>query len=164
MNDWTLRPLAKSSDLSGRPFAPGDAIVCFLFRNLNQELQRHDVHGDEAETYTPTGYLVCRWNRTVRERIDDEAEARKHTLATAEEIFVSLYDTDVADGPIDPDKDALKHLLALMLERKRLLRPAPGRPGIMVLGKDKREFLVPAVELTPHRLISLQEQLQALFL
>ena len=81
-------------------------------------------------------------------------------LSSSEDFFVSLFDE--SSGVTTDEADVVKQMLALLLERKRILRPV-GRPkfGIQkyVLVSTKREFDVPQKNLDTDMIIKIQNQL-----
>ena len=80
-------------------------------------------------------------------------------LSSSEDFFVSLFD---GSGVSADESDAVKQILALLLERKRILRPV-GRPsgGIQkyVQASTKREFDVPQKPLGADLIAKMQTQL-----
>ncbi len=159
--DFHLKPASRQSQASGRVFQPGCRIVSYLCRGETGELVRADILEDEKETFAPPGAVLCRWGQTFKEREDPAAEARQ-TLRSAEDMFLSLYEEET--GPQEESGDVLKYLLAVLLERKRILRPAelaaPGRPQTYRHRKSGREFAVPRPDLTAQSVLQIQEHLK----
>lgn len=161
-----FQPLGRESAVSGERFVAGERITSFLFRGEGGVLARADVLKAEADNFQPEGEVVCRWNQTVRDRSDPEADARKLSMQSAEAVFLALF-----EGPLDTDeakdlsahgataeqKQVLKHLLALMLERRRVLRRVSR--GTYWHPKLKRRFEVADVTLEPETLMALSDQL-----
>jgi hypothetical protein len=160
--DWQLKHFSRESASSGRSFEPGDRMVCLLFKDDNGELQRMDLHADEVDTEgTPDQLLGC-WTREVKDTDDPDKEQRLQQLASSEELFVSLYDENAPDLE---ETDILKQILALLLERKRIIRPlSESRSGIVEYqhAKSKAVYPVSMADIAPEKLLSIQEQLQAL--
>ncbi|MCC5807509.1 MAG: hypothetical protein JJU00_14385 [Opitutales bacterium] len=166
-----IQPLARKSFVSGREFEPGQRIESFLYRGEDGGLVRADVLAGETGDFAVRGNLICRWGQTVKDRSDPEADARKSVMQSAEAVFLALFDEPeegaeaVAEqeapeeGAAEAEKERalLRHLLALMLERRRVLRRT-GR-GRYWHPKEKRAFTVPDVEIVPERLLALQDQL-----
>ncbi len=163
-----IQPLARKSYVSGREFAPGLRIESFLFRAEDGGLVRADILAEEAGDFEIPGNLICRWGQTVKDRSDPEANARKSAMQSAEAVFLALFDEEdeaAAEGSAagapsagtGEERALLRHLLALMLERRRVLRRS-GR-GRYWHPKEKRSFEVPDVEIVPERLLALQDQL-----
>jgi len=174
MSEWQIKPLARSSAVSGSPFAPGDRVVCVLHVDVSGLLVRTDLHQHEAESFHSPGEVLGRWTRIVPDAsADAEKEARRAALQSSEELFLSLYQphehTETTAGQPgaeeSPERRTLKQVLALMLERKRLLKPL-SRPhnGVQAFRHvpTGAAYEVPAHKLEPERLLSIQEQLSAL--
>ena len=157
--DWTIKSLSRTSFASGQTFTPGEKVTCIIFRGP-EGLQRADLAEAEAREWQPPGDVLGRWLRKAGDESD--STKRRQALASAEEVFLAFQQEP---GGAGPDKDLLLQLLALMLERKRILRPQ-GRP---VEGRQQywhprlqQEFSVPHQALTPEILGPLREQLHHL--
>jgi hypothetical protein len=89
--------------------------------------------------------------------------AEREMKLTAEALFLNLADpaTDVT-----PENTRLVQFLALMLERKRVLKPqgrsADGAKNVYEHAKSKQMYEVPVGELSPDFFIQVQEQLSVL--
>jgi len=133
--------------------------VCILFRGT-EGLQRADLAEAEAAEWKPTGEIWGRWTREVEN--EDELARKRQALASAEEVFLALAQEA---GGAGPEKETLLQMLALLLERKRLLRPL-GRPagGIQryLHPRLQQEFSIAQHDLTAERVVQLQEQLHHL--
>lgn len=162
MIDWQIQPLSRTCAATGQPLEEGERVTCFLFRDEQGQLQRADVRGAEAADFTPEGVTLGRWGRTLKPRNEEEREAKQQALASAEELFMSLAEASV-EG--DDTRDALLQILALLLERKRVLKEVE-RPEAAVVrfkhAKTGQTFDVPMHEIAPTQLIALQGQLEAL--
>jgi len=106
--------------------------------------------------------VICRWVHRFKPRnIEDNPE--RLLKLTAENLFLML--ADPATEP-SPENTRLLLFLALMLERKRLLRPrgrsADGAKIVYEHLRLKRFFELPAEELTPEFFVQVQEQLSVL--
>jgi hypothetical protein len=119
MVDWQIQPLSRTCAATGEPLQEGERVACYLFRDDEGQLRRADIHAGAADTYLPTGRVLGRWGRTLKPRSEEDKEARQQALASAEELFLSLFET-VGEAE-DATADALKQVLALLLERKRIL-------------------------------------------
>jgi len=121
---------------------------------------RADVLPDEVDTYELPGEILGRWMRVVKDP-DDESTNVRETVASAEDFFLSLYQNDQADGLAETD--ALKHLLALMLERKRVVRAVGKRQTVGTQlyrhVKTKQEIEVPIVEISTDLMLKIQDTL-----
>jgi len=157
--DWTIKSLSRASFISGQAFTPGEKVSCVIYRGP-EGLQRADVTETEAREWQPPGAVLGRWTRKAED--ESAASKRRLALASAEEVFLAFMQEP---GGAGPEKDMLVQLLALMIERKRILRPQ-GRPAE---GRQRywhprlqQEFSVPYQELTPERIAAFREQLHHL--
>jgi hypothetical protein len=160
--EMSLQPLAAVSRVSNRPFAEGDRVVSYLVRSVTNEIERHDVLAVEDADYRPAGFVFCRWAQLFKPRKADENAERALKL-TAENLFLTL--ADPANEP-DPANTPLLQFLALMLERKRLLRPrgvtADGERNRFEHMKTHQVYEIVAGDLTPEFFVKIQEQLGVL--
>jgi len=161
--ELNLQPLASACHVTGQAFKDGDRVVSFLIRNeTSVEVARHDLLESAQGDFTPGGFVACRWAHVFKPRKAGENPERELKL-TAENLFVTLADPAVE---LAPENERLVQFLALMLERKRLLRPkgrtADGKRAVYEHAKTKQLYEVPAGELNPEFFLSLQEQLGAL--
>lgn len=161
--DLNLQPLSASCFVTGQPFAPGARVASYLVRNeTSEEVVRYDVLESETGTFRAPGAIACRWTHPYKPRRAGESADRQLKL-TAENLFVTLADpaTELA-----PENVGLVQFLALMLERKRLLRPkgksTDGTRTIFEHAKTKQLYEVPVGELSPEFFLSIQEQLTML--
>jgi hypothetical protein len=115
-----LNSPAEACFITGAPFSEGDRVVSFLVRDEQGEYGRFDcLESREGET-APAGEILCRWTRTFKppaEIVDHERDLK----LTAESLFLSLTEEETPAGEPDENGD-LKRFLALMLERKRVLK------------------------------------------
>lgn len=137
-------------------------MLCFLYLETDATIRRVDVLEREAGDYTPPGRLLGRWRRVVKAPEEEVREQQKQRLVASEEVFLSLF---FEEAQPSEEADALKQLLALMLERKRILR-AEGRPqdGFQVYlhVPSKQHYRVPMRSLTSEVLAQMQSQLNVL--
>lgn len=166
MLEWQIKPLAKKSGLSDREIKPGDTVVCAVFVDELGNLDRLDAHKDDFDDSKLRGKVIGRWERVVSENPEaDERAARKMALASSEDFFVSLFDEGSA---VETDEvEVVKQMLALLLERKRILRPQ-GRAskGVQkyVQVSTKREFSVPQKNLNEELIVKIQNQLGSIII
>lgn len=158
--DWQIKTLSKNSSQSGAQFKAGDVVVCVVFLNASGELERKDFLKSEFGENSFEGSFVGKWERVVSENPEaDERKARKMALAGSEDFFISLFDENSVEIE---QKDVLKQMLALMLERKRILK-AKGRPQgnvqLYVHTQSKREFQVEQKDLTEELILHIQSQI-----
>ena len=167
--ELSLQSLSSRCSVSGREFADGDRVVSFLVRNPvgsgdAEGIVRHDVAAEEQGKFEPVGPVVCRWAQIFKPRKAGENPERNLKL-TAESLFLTLSDPA---NERTVENERLLQVLAMMLERKRVLRPK-GRSGsganakqIYEHAKLKSLHEVNAAELSPEFFLSIQEQLAAL--
>ena len=158
-----LPPLATACFVTGEPFVEGARVASHLVRaGASLEIARYDVLEAHAAEFVPEGFVACRWIQAYKPRRAGENPERALKL-TAENLFVALVDP--ATEPT-PENTRLVQFLALMLERKRILRPrGPSADGLRTRyehAKSKAIFEVPVGELTPEFFVAVQAQLSVL--
>lgn len=157
-----LQPLAPACAVSGEPFVEGARVASYLVRATTMEIVRYDVIEAHAANFAPEGFVACRWVHVFKPRKPGDTSERDLKL-TAETLFMTL-----ADPLTEPTVESTRLLqfLALMLERKKLLRPkgksADRERNIYEHAKTKQLFEVPGGELTPEFFVAVQEQLSVL--
>jgi len=160
--EMNLQPLAKTCFVSGEPFVEGGRVASFLVRGGNMEIVRYDVLETHVGDFKPEGFIACRWVQPYKPRKGNENADRALKL-TAENLFATLADPTTEPTP---ENTRLLQFLALMLERKKILRPrgksADGARQRYEHAKTKQMFEVPVGELTPEFFIAVQEQLTIL--
>ncbi len=147
--DWQVKPIARVCAASGKELHVGDLVTCVVFKPVGGNIERADVLKDQAANFTPNGLLLGRWTREVKERGEEDQAQRAQLLASREEFFLSLY-----EDPADPsgDKDVLKHILAMLLERKRIIKQVGAAAEgqlTYVHAATKQTYLVPVIDLQP---------------
>jgi hypothetical protein len=157
-----LQPRAASCFVSGRTFCEGDRVASLLTRKDSGEVVRYDALESEAGSLRPEGFVACRWVQVLRQHPKDENPDRALRL-TAENLFLTLADPATE---ATPETARLVRFLALLLERKRLLRPKGRTPDglrdIYEHARTKQLFEVPAIELEPEFFVAVREQLTVL--
>ena len=157
-----LQPLAPACVVSGEPFVEGARVACFLVRTTTTEVVRYDLLDAQSGNFSPEGFVVCRWVHVFKPRKLGENADRELKL-TAENLFVTLADPLTEPTP---ESTRLLQFLALMLERKRILRPkgrsADRERNVYEHTKTKLLYEVPMGELTPEFFVAVQEQLSVL--
>jgi hypothetical protein len=151
--ELNLQPLAATSRVSSRPFTEGDRVVSYLVRSVINEIVRYDVLVDEDAGFRP--------ERFKPKNVEDNPE--RLLKLTAENLFLTL--ADPANEPI-PGNTPLLQFLALMLERKRILRPrgrtADGERNLLEHLRTHQMYEIAAGDLTPEFFAKIQEQLGVL--
>jgi len=137
-------------------------VVSHLVRAENLEIARYDVLDSHLGDFSPKGVLACRWVHVFKFRPKEQNSALALRLS-AENLFLTLADPSTEPTP---ETTRLVQFLALMLERKKVLRPrgmtADGARTRLEHAKTKQIYEVPAGELTPEFFVAVQEQLSVL--
>lgn len=157
-----LHPPAKTSRASGRPFAEGDRVVSSLVREASGEVTRHDLLATEEADYVKPGYVFCTWTFPYKPRAAGENAGRELKL-TAENLFVTLADPAAEPNPANTP---MIQFLALMLERKKTLKPrgftADGERQLYEHAKSHQMYEVPRGTLDEAFFVKIQGQLDLL--
>lgn len=134
-------------------------MASYLITLKTGEVIRNDLLEAEVPKFTPDGLVVCRWVHVFKTKRLNENPERALKL-TAESLFVTLADPATESSP---ESTRLLQFLALMLERKRVLRPkgrsADGARNVYEHAKTKQLYEVPVGELTPEFFVQVQAQL-----
>ena len=160
--DWQVKPIARICAASGKELHVGDLVTCVVYKPVGDNIERCDVLRDQATAFKPAGILLGRWTREVKERGEEEQAQRAQLLASREEFFLSLYE-DAADP--SGDRNVLKHILAMLLERKRIIRQVgPADQGLLtyVHAATKQTDLVPVLDQQPAHLLQISASLDLL--
>ena len=134
-------------------------MACLVYKGADgSELGRADLLPEEVATFELPGEILGRWSRIVKDP-DAEGVQAKETMASAEDFFFSLYENEQAETK--DESDMLKHLLALMLERKRVLRPVGDRQAsgeqVYLHVKSKRQLTVPIADLSTELMLKIED-------
>jgi hypothetical protein len=160
--ELTLHPSAKTCRASGREFAEGDRVVSHLVREATGEVGRHDVLASEDAAYVKPAFVFCSWTVSYKPRRHDENPGRTLKL-TAENLFVTLGDPAAEPNPANTP---LLQFLALLLERKRLIRPRgltpDGERQIYEHARSHQLYEIPVGKLDAEFFIRIQGQLDLL--
>jgi len=110
-----------------------------------------------------SGSVLCRWQHTTKEAGSD-SDGNKQMLQSVEEIFLALNglsDSDVADDTeATEESKAFNYFLAIMLERKRVLRLISAKKGRYRHIKMKKELTVEPVDLLAPTTLSVIDKLK----
>lgn len=160
--EMNLQPLATTCFVSGESFIEGARVASYLVRATTMEIVRYDVLEPHTANFAPVGHVVCRWVQGYKPRKAGENADRALKL-TAESLFATLADPTTEPTP---ENTRLVQFLALMLERKKVLRPrglsADGHRNVYEHAKTKQMFEVQVGDLTPEFFVAVQEQLSVL--
>jgi hypothetical protein len=160
--ELNLQPRALSCFVSGQPFREGDRVASLLVREDSGAVVRYDALEADAPSLAPAGFVACRWVQVFKPQAKDENRDRTLKL-TAETLFLTLADPSTE---ATPENDRLVRFLALLLERKRVLRPrgraADGSRDLYEHARTKQLYEVAGLELTPEFFSAVREQLSVL--
>jgi hypothetical protein len=117
--EWQVKSISHTCASSGKELQVGDSVVCIVYKPLGGAIERRDVLKEYANEFKPDGLLLGRWSRQDQRTGEEEQALRAQLLASREEFFLSLFDE--ANDP-SGDKAVLKHILAMLLERKRIVK------------------------------------------
>lgn len=160
--ELNLHPLGQKCCVSGREFAEGDRVVCYLVREPTGEIGRRDLRESEDAAFAKPELVFCRWMVVFKPRPAEENPERALKL-TAENLFLTL--ADPANEP-NPTNTPLLQFLALMLERKKLIKPRglteDGTRRIYEHMKSHQLYEVPAGTLDDEFFRRIQEHLGVL--
>ncbi|MEY4446317.1 MAG: hypothetical protein RL444_1430 [Verrucomicrobiota bacterium] len=160
--DWQVKPIARVCAASGKELHVGDLVTCVVFKPVGGNIERLDVLKEHSASFKPEGILLGRWSREVKERGEEDQAQRAQLLASREEFFLSLYE-DAADP--SGDKAVLKHILAMLLERKRIIKQvgaAAEGQVTYVHAASKQTYLVPVIDLQPAHILQVGASLDML--
>ena len=160
--DLNLPTLATQCAATGRPFADGDSVASILGRGADGVVVRVDVLESEESTLTMPPTVYCRWLQTFKPRPAEENADRALKLS-AENLFITLLSPP---NEADQGNTPLIQFLALMLERKKLLRQRgrteDGAKVVYEHAGTHDRYEVPAGDFTPEFFVRVQEQLGVL--
>ncbi|MBP6864506.1 MAG: hypothetical protein KBC32_04460 [Candidatus Didemnitutus sp.] len=160
--ELNLHPIATKCCVSGREFAEGDRVVCYLVREADGLTGRRDLLESEDANLPAPAEIYCRWVISYKPRRGEENADRALKL-TAENLFLTLAD------PANPPNEAntpLLQFLALMMERKKILKPrgvsADGMKNIFEHMRLRQMYEIPAGDLNAEFFVKIQGQLDVL--
>jgi hypothetical protein len=116
--DLPLQSQSETCFVTGAAFQAGDRVVSFLARDAAGEYRRWDCIAAAEGATLPEGEVLCRWTRVFKPP-QPEANPERALRMTAEALFLSL--TVDGTGGVE-ENGPLKQFLALMLERKRVVK------------------------------------------
>jgi len=162
--DLHLPAMAHECFVTQSPFVEDERVVSRLLRREeNGEVMRIDIHADQEENLElPEGRVACRWVQIFKPKVAEENPDKELKL-TAENLFLTLADPT---NELSEEDARLVRFLALMLERKRMIRPhgrtEDGTKDVYLHRGTKTRCEVPVGELTPEFFIAVQSQLSIL--
>jgi hypothetical protein len=160
--ELNLQPRALACFVSGQPFREGDRVTSLLVRTDTGEIARFDALEANAGSLAPEGFVACSWVQVYKPRPAEENAERALKL-TADTLFQAL--ADPSSEPT-PETTRLVRFLALLLERKRILRPrgrtTDGQREIYEHARTKQMYEVASIDLTPEFFTAVRGQLSVL--
>ncbi len=161
--DLNLPGLATTCFVTGEPFREDDRVVSHLVRTEGETaVMRYDVLDTATERFETPGRVACRWTQLFKPKVAAENSERDLKL-TAETLFLTLADPA---NELTEEDERLVQFLALMMERKRLIKPkglaADGIKTIYEHRGTKGRYEVSMDNLNPAFFIAVQEQLSVL--
>jgi hypothetical protein len=160
--ELNLQPRALACLVTGQPFREGDRVTSLLVRTDSGEIARFDALEANAGSLAPDGFVACSWVQVFKPRPPEENAERSLRL-TADTLFQAL--ADPSSDPT-PETNRLIRFLAILLERKRVLRPRGRTPDgtreIYEHARTKQVYEIAAIELTNEFFTAVREQLSVL--
>ena len=158
-NDWPIKHRADMCARTGRAFQPGEQFYTLLFRE-GEGYRREDLSEDAWRQRNENIRPFSFW----KTRYEPPPPAPPEALAqeSAEEIFRRLLAQN------DPANANTCYVLAVMLERKRVLKPikterTDDRPVLIYEhGKSGDVFIVPDVRLRLDEIEQVQNEVAQL--
>tara|TARA_B110000305_G_C19372208_1_gene605059 strand:+ start:403 stop:897 length:495 start_codon:yes stop_codon:yes gene_type:complete len=148
--DWKLKSVAKKSTLSGNDFKSGENVISFIYKADKGEWLRADLSVEEESQFPEKEQAIARWENQVP---DGEEKQDISHIDSTESLFSSFYDNPEIQKRYEEDVDTLKMLLALHLERKKILKSIPAsneeNQREVIHKATKQTFSVPVRDLTP---------------
>ncbi len=158
IQNWQLRSRAHSCALSGRPFEEGESFhTAIYFDPEANGYIRRDVGLDSWKQELQERQPVAYWKATYTPHLVEE----RPEVATKENAM-SLLQRFIEED--EPHTDNARYILALMLERKRVLAPTAAKDtesGRMLFYENKKTgevFIVKDPELRLDELAQVQEE------
>ena len=157
--DWNIKTRSDTCHVTGQPFVEGELFHTALFRE-GDGFRRADF-SEEAWGQRMSAADAEQPFSSWRSRYEPPAPPAPEALPKddAEGMLRTLADSS------DPAHTNARYLLAVMLERKRILRPqASGEQGLLVYehARTGETFLIPDPGLSLADLAAVQEEVSAL--
>ena len=168
--DWQIKTMAGKSSATSAEFKPGDTVFSLIYKDSGDDLlSRVDLLEGEVGEFELPGVPLGRWKRFIKEDGSQEMNPQEQMLA-AEDFFLSLFEeTKAGEAKAGEEElEALKHLLALLLERKRILRAVGPRAtaGVQLYRHPKleREFKIEVITVYPELMQRIMDTMGDVFL
>lgn len=154
--DWEIRKRSDTCTLTQRPFQDGEFFFTALYRE-GSGFRREDISEDAWASLPPEPRPFSFW----RSKFELPPPPPPEPLAKqdAEGILRRL----IAESD-DSSRNA-RYILALMLERKRLLKPMPSEDGDVLVyehAQSGETFLIPNPRLSMDQVPEVQREVSAL--
>lgn len=154
--DWEIRKRSDSCTLTQRPFADGEFFFTALYRERDG-FRREDVSEEAWSALPQDPRPFSFW----RSKFETPPPPPPEPLAKqdAESILRRLIDENA-----DSSRNA-RYILALMLERKRMLKPMPSEDDDVLVyehAQSGETFLIPNPHLSLDRVPEVQREVSAL--
>jgi hypothetical protein len=157
--DWNIKARSEVCDATGRPFAEGDVFHAALFIE-GQAFRRSDLCEEawKARSLDPSAEPpFSAW----RSRFEPPAPPPREPLPRddAEGMLRRLIESN------DPAHTNTRYLLAVMLERKRVLKPQPSPDKTTLIYERTgtgETFIITDPHLSLSDLVAVQEEVSAL--
>lgn len=157
--NWSIKTISHCCALTGNSFNEGDEVVCLICRPPEGELTRFDVLRDQIDNFSVSGEIIGQWKRIITLEKNLKINLQQQ-LANQEEFFFSLF-----NGEKSREKEVLKQLLALLLEKKRIIRPmGESLDGIQnyIHIRTKETFKISVSDILPEELTSIENVFEML--
>jgi hypothetical protein len=157
--DWNIRMRAEACDATGKPFAEGEIFHTALYREGDGFLRR-DLCEEAWNVLTADPQSAPPFS-SWRSKFEPPAPPAPEALPKddAEGMLRRLLESN------DPAHANTRYLLAVMLERKRILRPQPSEEATLLVyehAKTGETFLITDPRLSLADLAAVQEEVSAL--
>jgi hypothetical protein len=156
---WNLRSRARECHITGRAFEDGETIVTALFSSDQDGFERRDYcadawkQRDSESTSAPFSF----WQSTFRPPVRQE-KAEVVEKESAEDLLRRLVEED------EETTENVRYILAVMLERKKLLRETDNQPtnnGILRIYEHRKTgevFIIRDPNISLDQIESIQEE------
>jgi len=148
--EWNIKTISQHCAVCGAPFLDDEEVLSLIFKSENGDIQRFDVSKKCASSLPFHGELIGQWKRFFSSKNSSNLKSTQE-LAIREEFFFSLF-----EGKYSKEKEILKQLVSLLLEKKRVLKriSETSESVTFIHIRTKREFIVSNKEILPEELTS----------
>lgn len=155
-HDWEIRKRSDACTVTQRPFAEGEFFYTALYRDADS-FRREDVSEEAWTALPPEPRPFSFW----RSKFEMPPPPPPEPLGKqdAESLLRRLIEENA-----DETRNA-RYILALMLERKRLLKPMPSEEADLLVyehAESGETFLVPDPRLSLDQVPEVQREVSAL--